>query len=81
MRRDEDCIILLAEDDGLGLIVEKDSFGFGMRNLKARIEQLNGVLQVNSSPLEGTVIRISIPNPSNSLKEPHFHENINLLKG
>jgi signal transduction histidine kinase len=35
--------------------------GFGMKNLKARVEYLGGDIQVSSKPMSGTVVRIFIP--------------------
>lgn len=61
LRRDDDTITLVAEDDGIGLVADQISMGFGMKNLKTRVEYLSGEIQVNSSPMKGTVVAIHIP--------------------
>jgi Signal transduction histidine kinase len=61
LRNEEDTITLLAEDDGIGMSTDQISVGFGMKNLKARVEYLGGELQISSSPMSGTVVRICIP--------------------
>jgi signal transduction histidine kinase len=61
LRRDDGHIVLLAEDNGVGIVNENKSNGFGMKNLKMRVEQLNGQIQVDTVPLEGTVIRVQVP--------------------
>lgn len=61
LRRDQDGISLMAEDDGVGMNAGLTAVGFGMKNLKARVEYLGGDIQVSSKPMSGTVVRIFIP--------------------
>lgn len=61
LRRDEESITLMAEDDGIGMTADQTSMGFGMKNLKTRVAFLNGEIQISSSPMKGTVVGINIP--------------------
>lgn len=55
----ENELTMVFTDDGVGFnFVEKDE-SYGLRNLKARMEKINGELLVNSSPGKGTEIKIS----------------------
>lgn len=61
----ENRILLLIEDDGSGFDVEKvraeTSKSFGLDNIYRRVDMLNGIIQIESSPGAGTEIHISIP--------------------
>ena len=50
-------------DDGQGFDVEKSELGrgYGLPNIKDRAERLGGVLLIESSPGEGTRLKITIP--------------------
>lgn len=61
LRRDDDGIIILAEDNGIGISNVGIRYGFGMRNLETRVSQLKGQLQVETAPNEGTIIRVQLP--------------------
>lgn len=61
LRRDENEIVLIAEDNGVGIKASQNSLGLGFKNLKVRIDHLQGFLQVDSAPMQGTVIRATIP--------------------
>lgn len=61
LRRDQEATTLIAEDDGIGMPSSQTSVGFGMKNLKTRVEYLGGEIQVSSQPMNGTVVRICIP--------------------
>ncbi len=64
-----DLAILEIQDDGSGFDVDstfksydsRSSSSLGMINLRERAELINGVLQIDSRPREGTRIRIWIP--------------------
>ncbi|MCL6220267.1 tetratricopeptide repeat-containing sensor histidine kinase [Zunongwangia pacifica] len=53
-------LFLMYEDDGIGF-APNNSEGIGLKNLKSRIEELQGNLSIDSSPGKGTVISIHIP--------------------
>ncbi|ADY29852.1 tetratricopeptide repeat-containing sensor histidine kinase [Cellulophaga lytica] len=57
----EDSITLLFEDNGKGFDTSKNGEGIGFKNIKSRIEKLNGTLHVDSAINRGTVVSIEIP--------------------
>ena len=63
-------------DNGIGFNIEKinkvgstTSGGFGLMNIRERVELLDGKLQINSSPGEGTRLNLYIP----LVKEEYFN--------
>ena len=48
---------LSLDDDGRGFDVDVTSRGMGLNNLRERVESLGGVLEVQSTPGEGTTVR------------------------
>ncbi|MGB0916523.1 MAG: PAS domain-containing sensor histidine kinase [Flavobacteriales bacterium] len=54
-------IVLMVEDDGAGFDTQKLYNGFGLRNIKSRVEVFEGTVDVDSSPGRGTVTTIEIP--------------------
>jgi signal transduction histidine kinase len=46
---------------GSGVAGRADGSGFGLRSLAARVTELNGSLEVESAPGEGTVVAIRLP--------------------
>jgi signal transduction histidine kinase len=61
LRRGDDGLVLEIDDDGRGFDVETTSWGMGLRNLRERVESLGGVLEVESTPGEGTTVRATLP--------------------
>ncbi len=62
---DNEAIHFSVIDDGKGFLIESDqrvdAMGVGLIGMFERIEDLNGILKISSSPGEGTCIFISIP--------------------
>lgn len=58
--RKDDAIILRIEDDGIGMEVNKVKKGIGLKNIRSRVEQMNGVLNVDSKKGIGTIITVQI---------------------
>lgn len=52
---------LMIEDNGNGFDIKTVQDGIGLKNIRSRVEFLNGKLDINSSPGRGTVIAIYIP--------------------
>jgi two-component system, NarL family, sensor kinase len=53
---------LTIEDDGIGFDIKKiKSDGIGLNNIKNRIHQLDGTLDIESQHMKGTLISIQIP--------------------
>ena len=61
LRRGDGSIVLEIDDDGRGFDVETTTWGMGLRNLRERVESLAGVLEVASTPGEGTIVRATLP--------------------
>ena len=59
IRRANGTATVIVRDDGIG--GAEPSRGSGLRGLAARVEALNGRLQVDSPPRRGTRIRAEIP--------------------
>ena len=49
------------KDDGVGFNLKKSKKGIGLKNIKSRIEKLNGTVEISSAPNKGTQIHIKIP--------------------
>jgi len=58
--RKDDAIILRIEDDGIGMEVNKVKKGIGLKNIRSRVEQMKGVLNVDSKKGIGTIITVQI---------------------
>lgn len=57
---------ILIEDDGIGFLLEDVEFGNGIVNLRKRVSDLKGKIDIESKIKKGTKIRIDIPD--------HFHD-------
>ncbi len=53
-----DQIQLAVSDDGIGFNPEKYFYGMGLRSIQERVEQIGGILQINSAPGTGTQILV-----------------------
>ena len=56
-------IKLRIQDNGCGFDVKSQAMGMGLRNMRTRIEELNGRFDITSAPGEGTILTISLPLP------------------
>ncbi len=54
-------IKILISDDGIGIKENEKQFGFGLINMRERIEALNGSFKIDPSLEEGTLLIIEIP--------------------
>lgn len=52
---------IVISDNGKGFPVNQTSHGYGMQNLKSRIAELEGNIEIISSPEKGTTITLNIP--------------------
>jgi signal transduction histidine kinase len=57
----EEMFVMDIADDGLGFDPSKNRNGFGMKTMRDRIEELNGMLTIESERGTGTVIAVSLP--------------------
>ena len=59
---------IIITDDGIGFNFESASFldsHFGLKGMKERTKFLNGTLEINTAPSEGTEVKIMIPYKDN----------------
>lgn len=56
-----DVILLTINDDGKGFILNKSKKGIGLKNINARVNEVNGTVQFDSEDANGTTITIQIP--------------------
>lgn len=54
-------IILMMEDDGRGFDVTRHKEGYGLKNIEARAKLLQGTMNIDSLPGNGTSVLIEIP--------------------
>jgi signal transduction histidine kinase/ligand-binding sensor domain-containing protein len=59
-QRDEK-IVLMIEDDGKGFDVNAHKDGYGLHNLEARTQLMQGTMVIDSQPGKGTSVLIEIP--------------------
>jgi two-component system, sensor histidine kinase LadS len=55
----ENELVLTIEDNGLGFDTTKNFRGIGIKNMRARVEAINGIFDMTSSPGKGTSILIN----------------------
>ena len=58
-------IFLTISDDGKGFDLAEKRSGIGLKNMKERIEEINGVFSIESDSEKGTTIKIEIPKNGN----------------
>lgn len=58
-----DAATLEVVDDGLGFETDRID-GFGLRGMRARVEQAGGELEVTAGPGQGTTLRLHVPVPA-----------------
>jgi len=59
IREDEKNIFFTLNNNGLGNI--KTNLGFGLSNMKTKIEDIKGTININSQPDKGFTLTIKIP--------------------
>ena len=57
----DNVINIVISDDGIGFDTNKKSNGIGIKNMKARIVELNGKFNIKSELHQGTEINLTIP--------------------
>jgi signal transduction histidine kinase len=58
---DDKNVIIIVKDNGVGFDTSKKMTGIGIRNIKQRVEDLNGSIEINSEPGNGTEVKLHIP--------------------
>ncbi|MBW1295044.1 tetratricopeptide repeat-containing sensor histidine kinase [Aquimarina litoralis] len=60
---------ILFEDDGVGFDVSKKAEGIGFRNIRSRLDKINGTINIDSRIKRGTIINIEITNVTTTINE------------
>ncbi|TVR84365.1 MAG: GAF domain-containing protein [Saprospirales bacterium] len=55
------CFSAVLEDDGIGFQKSKPGKGMGLKNIKKRVELLDGIFNIDSVPGKGTIALIEFP--------------------
>jgi signal transduction histidine kinase len=69
LRHSADKLVLSVRDDGQGFSTEREK-GLGLLGMEERVTHLHGQFRVDSSPGEGTRIRVELPLVSQSVEVP-----------
>ena len=64
-KEDKKLIYLTINDDGIGFDINARKTGIGLKNMKERVEEINGVFSLKSKTNSGTTIEIEIPKNGN----------------
>jgi len=54
-------LVLSIEDNGIGFNVEACAFGLGLLSMTERVESVDGVLDIRSTPGLGTRLEVAVP--------------------
>lgn len=61
LSQNNEAIILVIKDDGVGFDLNAYSAGMGLHNIEKRVEEMKGVSEIISKPGQGTTIMIRVP--------------------
>lgn len=64
LTRGGNSLSIIVSDNGTGFDPNELNDGIGMENVRSRVEQLNGSLQIDSSPGNGSTFSIEVPIPA-----------------
>jgi signal transduction histidine kinase len=53
-------VVLMIEDDGIGITAEQESSGIGLMNIRNRVEALNGTINFEQAEANGTCVRVKL---------------------
>lgn len=61
LRKQEENIVLVITDDGLGFNTKAKKKGIGLQNMISRTKECNGLFTIKSKKAEGTTITVTVP--------------------
>ena len=68
-------LVVRIEDDGRGFDPAQTPDGTGLRNIRERVQTLDGTLRLASTPGHGTILTIWLPwPPRQPTTNPHSHD-------
>ena len=59
--KSDESIILIVEDDGVGMNASKSGKGIGLLNISSRVDMIHGTVNFEPSPNSGTLVTVKIP--------------------
>lgn len=59
--REDDYLVLILQDDGIGFDTTQTAAGNGLSNMRIRAEQCGGSLRLSSIPGKGTTVEVRLP--------------------
>lgn len=65
--REEDLLVISVSDNGTGFTSDYDSEGIGLKNIRSRVDYLDGRIQMESTRQKGTHFQIEIPLDTSSI--------------
>lgn len=68
---------IMVNDDGAGFDPSAKTEGFGLLGMRERVELFDGTLEIDSTPGEGTIVRVSLPaerRPASAADSPPVRE-------
>lgn len=76
VNRFENELNIMVEDDGVGFDLEKVALksGMGLTNLRGRVNELEGSMDIDSEIGRGTIVTIKIPAIDSSENKPNIHD-------
>ncbi len=63
LARNGQTLIMSFRDNGIGFNIDSVKHGFGIKNLRSRVQLINGKIDIYSKPLSGTITTINVPLP------------------
>ncbi|WDF63307.1 ATP-binding protein [Flavobacterium sp. KACC 22763] len=67
-KNENDSLVLIIEDDGIGFKTNKTKNGIGLNNIEYRATECKGTVTIKSAKGEGTILTIKVPiEPNNNL--------------
>lgn len=61
LKKEEDNLILIVSDDGVGFNVKTAKKGIGLQNILFRANECEGIVDIQSKKDNGTIIRLTVP--------------------
>jgi signal transduction histidine kinase len=72
LKTEPEGLYLRIQDDGIGFDMNQAKNGIGLLNMKRRMEQLHGILNIESSPGKGCIIYVYLPPHEEDSSHPMY---------
>lgn len=61
IKKEDHNLFLQVSDNGIGFNINKAKKGIGLQNMLSRMEECNGLFEINSTIDKGTIIKVTVP--------------------